>query len=206
MLLIKIIDNIIFHTIRYGTYLTGDYMSRENNIKTTWLEEGLKILATKGPASLSVESLTQATGKTKGSFYHHFSSREKYVEQLLEYHEQTAVDEISDIVGREDNPRAQLKRLSNLSFQISRDLELIIRAWALYDPIVKTYQDRMDRRRLERIRNLHICSGLKAEMADVLSYRDYSVFLGLQQLRHLLNEEELHKVLKAVYAGNLPIY
>lgn len=175
-------------------------MSREKNVKTIWLEEGLKILATKGPASLSIESLTTVTGKTKGSFYHHFSSREKYVEQLLEYYEKTAIDEIIDVVSQEDNPRAQLKRLTKLSFQISRDLELVIRAWALYDPIVKTYQDRMDRRRLEQIRNLHTSSGLKAEKAMGLSYRDYSIFLGLQQLRHLLSEEELRKVLIKIYS------
>ena len=71
----------------YGMVFYGKHMSGEQNRKTIWLEEGLKILAAKGPAALSMESLTQATGKTKGSFYYHFSSGEKYVEQLLEYYE-----------------------------------------------------------------------------------------------------------------------
>ena len=177
-------------------------MSREKNVKTIWLEEGLKILATKGPASLSIESLTNATGKTKGSFYHHFSSREQYVEQLLAYYEKRTIDEIIEIAGQENNPRAQLKKLTKLTFQISSDVELAIRAWALYDPIVKTYQDRMDRRRLEQVRDLHISSGLEAGKADVLSYRDYSLFLGLQQLRHRLNNAQLRKVLRGIYSDS----
>ncbi|HVN70419.1 MAG TPA: TetR/AcrR family transcriptional regulator, partial [Desulfomonilia bacterium] len=54
-------------------------MPRNKDVKTVWLEQGLKILATKGPGALSIEGLTKVTGKTKGSFYHHFGSREKYI-------------------------------------------------------------------------------------------------------------------------------
>lgn len=177
-------------------------MSSEKNRKTVWLDEGLKILATKGPAALSIESLTGATGKTKGSFYHHFSNREQYIEQLLAYYERTSIDEIMELVGREDTPRARLKKLTKLTFQISSDVELAIRAWALYDPTVKTYQDRMDRRRLEQVRDLHIGASRGPDKADVLSYRDYALFLGLQQLRHHLNTAQFRRVLRGIYAEN----
>jgi len=179
------------------------FISREKNAKTIWLEEGLKILATKGPAFLCIESLTDATGKTKGSFYHHFSSREKYIEQLLEYYEKTTNDEIMAVTGHGDDPRAGLKKLTGLVYQISSDLELAIRAWALYDPIVKKYQDRIDRRRLEHVRDLHISSGIKPDKADILSYRDYSIFLGLQQLRHHLNNSLFRKILRSIYSEDL---
>lgn len=178
-------------------------MSREKDVKVIWLDEGLKILAAKGPAFLSIENLTAATGKTKGSFYHHFSSREQYVKQLLEYHEKKTIDEINEVVDKEDLPRARLKKLTKLAFQISQDIELVIRAWALYDPAVKTYQDRMDKRRLDYVRNLHISSGVQADKAHVLSYRDHSLFLGLQQLRHRLNDAQLRKILKGIYSNDV---
>ncbi|HOE17109.1 MAG TPA: TetR/AcrR family transcriptional regulator [Syntrophorhabdaceae bacterium] len=178
-------------------------MSSEKSAKTIWLEQGLKILATQGPAALCIENLTATTGKTKGSFYHHFGSREKYIELLLEYHERTTIDEIIAFVRQENNPGAQLKRLTKLSYQISSDLELVIRAWALYDPMVRKFCDRVDKRRLEHVKNLHISSGLTADEAEVLSYRDYSLFLGLQQLRHHLNNTQLKRVLKGIYSGSL---
>ena len=174
-------------------------MSREKNVRIIWLEEGLKILEEKGPAAISIENLTNATGKTKGSFYHHFSSREMYVEQLLEYYEKTGFDEIIEVVGRAYNPRDQLKKLTKLTFQLSSDIELIIRAWALYDPVVKKYQDHIDRRRLKHVKNLHVSSGLKSDKAEILSYRDYSLFLGLQQLRHLLTNTQLRSILREIY-------
>ena len=109
---------LTYHTVWY-CYRMEDDMSRTKKMKTLWLAEGLKILATKGPGALSIESLTHATGKTKGSFYHHFMSRENYVKQLLEYYEKTNIDEINEVVDQENNPRAQLKKLSKLVFQIS---------------------------------------------------------------------------------------
>lgn len=175
-------------------------MSRKKDAKTVWLEEGLKILATKGPASLSIESLTNATGKTKGSFYHHFGKRVEYIEQLLGYYEKTTVDEIIEVTKHANTPRIRLKHLMDVAFQTSSDLELTIRAWAVYDPMVKAFRDRLDRRRLERVKDLHISSGLSANKARLLSYRDYSLFLGLQQLKHHLNQAEFRKILKDIYS------
>jgi len=175
-------------------------MSRERDTKTIWLEEGLKILATKGPGALSIERLTLAAGKTKGSFYHHFSGREQYIGALLEYHEKNSIDEIIEVTSEGADSRARLKKLTSLTFQLSGDLELAIRAWALYDPMVRTFQDRLDRRRLEYLKKLHLDSGMASEKAQTLSHRDYSLFIGLQQLRRHHNENEFRRILRKVFS------
>ena len=177
-------------------------MSSKKDAKSVWLEEGLKILTAKGPASLTIENLTNATGKTKGSFYHHFNSREQYIEQLFEYHEKATIDEVIEDTSMGNDPRAQFRRLAELAFRISSDLELVIRAWALYDPMVRAFMDRMDKRRLEHTKNLHTGAGLGADKAQALAYRDYAIFLGLQQLRHHLSDAELRKVLRGIYFGD----
>ena len=175
-------------------------MSRKNDVKTPWLEEGLKILATKGPGALSIESLTAAAGKTKGSFYHHFGSREQYIEQLLQYHEKVTFDEIIEVADKGGGVRARFKRLKKLTFQISSDLELAIRAWALYDAKVKAFQDRLDRRRLEYLRQLYLGTGAEAEKARTMSYRDYSLFIGLQQLRHHQEKSKFSRMLEDIFS------
>jgi hypothetical protein len=58
----------------------------------------------------------------------------------------------------------------------------------------------MDQRRLEYVKNLHMSSGLKADQAEILSYRDHALFLGLQQLRPLLSETKLRRVLRGIYS------
>jgi len=175
-------------------------MPREKDSKTIWLEEGLKILTTKGPAALSIESLTFATGKTKGSFYHHFSNREQYIDALLEYHEKNSTDEIIEVISQGADSHTRIKKLTKLTFQTSGDLELAIRAWALYDPKVRAFQDHLDRRRLEYLKTLHIESGMAADKAKILVYRNYSLFIGLQQLKRYHNKNEFRRILRNVFA------
>ncbi|NPU85221.1 MAG: TetR/AcrR family transcriptional regulator [Syntrophaceae bacterium] len=176
-------------------------MSKERDTKTIWLEEGLKILAKEGPSSLSIDRLTLAIGKTKGSFYHHFSSRDSYIEALLEYHEKSMVDEVVERTNEAGDPHARMKKLTKLAFQISGELELAMRAWALYDPKVRTFQDRLDRRRLEYAKALYVESGMSADKAQQLSRRDYSFFIGLQQLKHHYDEKEFRSILRSVFSG-----
>jgi AcrR family transcriptional regulator len=175
-------------------------MSRKKDLKTVWLDEGLKVLATKGPGALSIDCLCLVTTKTKGSFYHHFGSREQYIQDLLEHHEKNTMDEIMAVTNEGSNPPERIKRLMKLAFQISGDVELAIRAWALYDPKVKAYQDRLDRRRLDYLKELHMASGLSPDKAEMKSHRDYSLFIGLQQLRHHHNELDFRKILKKVFS------
>ena len=178
-------------------------MSKEKETKTIWLEEGLKFLATKGPSALSIESLTLATGKTKGSFYHHFSSRDNYIEALLDYHEKNIIDEVLERTYEVGDPSARLKKLTKLAFQISGELELAIRAWALYDPSVRTFQDRLDLRRLAYLKAMYIDSGIAPDKAETLSHRDYALFIGLQHLKHHHDEKQFRRILRSAFSGNI---
>ncbi len=189
-----------YHTVRYGMKRA---MSKERDARTTWLEEGLNILAKEGPSALSIDRLTLATGKTKGSFYHHFNSRDHYIEALLEYHEKNMIDEVVEQTNEAGDHQARLKKLTKLAFQISGELELAMRAWALYDPRVKSFQDRLDRRRLEYARGLYVESGIDPDKARMLSHRDYSLFIGLQQLKQYCDESEFRSILRSVFTGSV---
>jgi AcrR family transcriptional regulator len=186
-----------YRTVWYG----GAVLSSKKDAKKSWLDEGLGILETKGPSMLSIESLSLRTGKTKGSFYHHFGSREKYIKALLEYYEKISTLEVLRIAGSGKSPGESLKMLTKLTFQLSSGLELAIRAWALYDQMVRRFQDRMDRRRLVHIQGLHGASGMNEDAARTRSYRDYSLYIGLLQLRHHFNESDFRKLLKETYSN-----
>ncbi len=174
-------------------------MSTKINAKKVWLEEGLKILETEGPGMLSIENLTRRTGKTKGSFYHHFRDRNGYVEKLLEYYEAYTTREIIERANEENDPQGSLRNLTKLTFRLSGTLELAIRAWALYDSKVRRFQDRMDLLRSEYLRELHQAAGLTPAKARNAAYRDYALFLGLQQLRHNFDEKRFAEILRALF-------
>ena len=177
----------------------GQNLSSLKDAKTSWIEEGLRILETKGPAILSIDTLALRTGKTKGSFYHHFYGREDYIARLLEHYEKTATIEVIQLSSDAVTPRERLAALTTLTFQLSSRLELAIRAWALNDPLVRRFQDRMDRRRLSYLEELHTAGGMAPDAVRTRSYRDYALFLGLQQLSHHHAESEFRSLIKRLF-------
>ena len=43
----------------------------------------MQLLSEEGPPALSLERLTEAAGRTKGSFYHHFQGRDGFLAALV---------------------------------------------------------------------------------------------------------------------------
>lgn len=164
-----------------------------------WLEEGLAALEEEGPLALSIDSLAARTCKTKGSFYYHFKSRDQFVEALLARYESRSTLEIFHAAEAEAEPEARRRKLIELIFQVSSRLEIIVRAWSLYDPLVRKYQDRMDRYRLEHLIRLYLFSGMERPEAELRAYRNYSLYIGVQQLRHLMAGEDFNELVQGFF-------
>ena len=167
--------------------------------KDTWLDEGLKILEESGPGSLTIDNLVLHTGKTKGSFYHHFKNRNKYIEALLAHYEAKVTVEILHEVNKASGKIERLKKLTKLVFQISSKLELVIRAWALYEPLVKKIQDRIDQKRLDHLKNIYLSSCVNESQAQTMALRNYSIYIGLQQLKHIYGTDNFKTLLKDIF-------
>jgi AcrR family transcriptional regulator len=58
--------------------------------KSVWLKQGYNLFAEKGMNGLKVEELARRVGKSKSSFYHHFSDVESFISLLLKMHTQQA--------------------------------------------------------------------------------------------------------------------
>jgi len=169
------------------------------SVAEAWLEAGLNILASSGPAFLSIENLTRETGKTKGSFYHHFRNRDRYVFDLLKFYEKkSTIGVITASMEGEDAP-TRLGRLTDLAFQLPGRLELAFRAWALYHPAVKKYQEKIDQIRLLFLQNLYNSLIDDQDEAWMLAYKNYSCFLGLQQIRNQLSADNFNVSIKNIF-------
>lgn len=175
----------------------------KKNPKDLWLGEGLKILEETGPATLTIDNLVLKTGKTKGSFYHHFKNRNEYIKALMIHYETKETVDIFQEVNKETDEAAQVRKLTELVFQISSRLELVIRAWTLYDPVVKAFQDRIDLRRLELLKNIYLASSADAAQAQNKALRNYAIYTGLQQVKHLYSGQNFKKLIKDIFVdGN----
>lgn len=169
--------------------------------KEIWLEEGLKILEAAGPGALTIDNLVLNIGKTKGSFYHHFKNRNEYIKALMIHYEMKGTIDILHEVGKESGKTARLKKLTELVFQISSRLELVIRAWALSDPVVKEFQDRIDQQRLELMKSIYLPSCTSDSQARIEALRNYSIYIGLQQIKHLYSGQNFKRLIKDIFVA-----
>ena len=160
-----------------------------------WLAAGFDVLRSEGAGALTIDRLARCLGVTKGSFYHHFSSREELSHALLEHWERKLTQELIDASRGGAGFAERNRRLTELGERLSDpDLETAIRAWALRDPEVRAYQERVDRQRLAYLDELYGLLGSdRTRNADLALIR-YAFAIGAQQLRPPHDPADLGRV------------
>jgi AcrR family transcriptional regulator len=156
--------------------------------KQDWLIAGIHLLAAVGPEALTIEALCQRLGVTKGSFYHHFGSADKYKTALLAYFEQEGtLNIIEQVEETAVSPPQKLQRLLQIIVQFSTRLdhnpEIAIRAWARQDEQVRQVQERIDQQRLAYVHTLLRQILGDTPQADIHSRLLYALVVGSEQMQ-----------------------
>jgi len=175
----------------------GDKMTRLN--KTAWFEQGFNILKASGAADLTIESLTKRLNKTKGSFYHHFKSRDDYFKKLLKFWEEKQTFDIIEISKQEKSFKGINSTLLKLSKEnMDPEIEVAIRAWALRDPLAREFQERIDNQRLGFLRSMFSLMTDDPEQVEMISLIRYCFYIGSHQIIPAIDEKTYKKKLDAL--------
>jgi AcrR family transcriptional regulator len=150
--------------------------------RSDWLELGERLLCAEGPSALSLERLTEVAGRTKGSFYHHFRSRDGFLAALAAHWRQHIVEPSAR--PYRDDPRPEVWRalLLEAPFQLNQPFERALRRLAVSEPIVAAAVERVDR---ERIDNLtFLVSQLRDDLDEPRAFAVlmYAQIVGVQWL------------------------
>ncbi|HBO77503.1 MAG TPA: TetR family transcriptional regulator, partial [Cupriavidus sp.] len=113
-----------------------------------WVSAGLESLDQEGHAGVSAEILARRLNVTRGSFYHHFRNREDFVRTLLAKWEEDYTERMLAYAAQGRTARETLMRYLSIAAEKQPGREVAIRAWALHDPLVAEFQQRVDATRL----------------------------------------------------------
>jgi len=155
-----------------------------------WLEEGLALLEEAGAEALTIESLTNRLGVTKGSFYHHFANYQNFKERLLEFWEEEGTLRIIQWAEQEASPPEKLARVIQASLHPSR-LDVALRAWALQDEQVRGHQQHIDQQRLAYLEAVVFAIRADRLYAKSLARVLYSLYVGSQHIIPPIEGEDL---------------
>ena len=157
--------------------------------KTDWLDFALQVLAKHGPDSLSIERLCKRAKRTKGSFYHHFSDHQTFLDELLAHWQQLNLH--APIEGSSDgNVPERLASLNRLASVIDPQVEVGLRRLAARNPQVQKAVTRVDQARLDYLVQLYSEGGMTAADALNAAKLQYSGFVGAQILWPATFEKE----------------
>jgi len=137
--------------------------------KDRWLALALDILAEEGRAKIKIEYLAERLGVTKGSFYAHFADRKDFTASVAKYWAETLTS--ASIANLRLGAGSAQERLLVLMQQIKDDdlakYDIVIRAWALDEPLVAEMVEKVDRERFEYIKSLFAEMGFTGNELEV---------------------------------------
>lgn len=93
-------------------------MAIRHRTKQRLLEAGLAMLLKRGYFGLGIQDILRETGTPKGSFYHHFTSKEDFALQVVDCYMETVHDGLD--LALKDDSRPPLERV-RLFFELTRE-------------------------------------------------------------------------------------
>ncbi|ANB60013.1 TetR/AcrR family transcriptional regulator [Anoxybacteroides amylolyticum] len=73
--------------------------------KETFLQTAMKLFAEKGYHTTSIQDIVEAWGISKGAFYHHFSSKEELMFEIVRYHFEKLMVPVMEAKQKNQSPR-----------------------------------------------------------------------------------------------------
>ena len=163
--------------------------------KTDWLDLGLKSLAKDGPAALRIDALCETAGRTKGSYYHHFSGREDFTAGLLEHWAQKLTEAVIDKTERQEDPVEKLIALNRITDGLDMGVETALRRWAGTDKAVAAAIAKVDKRRIDYVASLLMqAKDNPASQAIDLAVMNYTSLIGTQLMFTEITRERRQRI------------
>jgi AcrR family transcriptional regulator len=144
---------------------------KKRHSREKWLVLALDVLAEEGRAKIEIEYLAERLGVTKGSFYAHFSVRRDFVASVAFYWADTltatVLDNLSQTEG--DGEEQLLLLMQTIKNHELEKYDIIMRAWALDEPLVAEQVEKVDKVRFEYIKSIFAKMGFIGDELETRS-------------------------------------
>ncbi len=150
--------------------------------KTHWLELGQALLKSEGPEALTLERLTEAAGKTRGSFYHHFKSRDAFLMAMIEAWQSASLASLATRLQNEDSAEGKRKIMRGVSMEWDGAFERQLRILAAQEPLVAKLLSQVDELRIQGLAGMIALLQPGVEDPASFAFVQYAAIVGGQML------------------------
>jgi AcrR family transcriptional regulator len=131
---------------------------------------------------MTIETLTAAAGRTRGSFYHHFKDRETFLRALIAEWRKKTLDMRAAALPAPATPASLRAFLREEPMRLDHVFERAVRFLVATEPSLRPDLDEVDAARVDALAML--ISVLRPEIADPKSHAlvQYAALVGAQWL------------------------
>ena len=153
------------------TILPSMKKSRPRHTRNNWLTLALDVLAEEGRAKIEIDYLAKKLGVTKGSFYAHFSDRRDFVASVAFYWANTLTSTVLDNLSKTNKKGEEqlLLLMQQIKDHKLEKYDIVMRAWALDDPLVAVQVEKVDKVRFEYIKSVFAEMGFTGDELETRS-------------------------------------
>jgi len=164
--------------------------------KKNWLELGQSLLKTEGPAALTIERMTEHAGKTRGSFYHHFESRDAFLSALVEDWQASSLSALAKRLEGAESLDAKRAIMRNVSMEWDSGFERQLRFLAAQEPMVARLLAQVDDLRIAGLTSMIQLLQPEIEAPGAYAFVQYAAIVGGQMILTSADDPRLPAIRK----------
>ena len=171
--------------------------------KIKWVKLGLKLFSIKGTEGINVELMASKLNCNKSSFYWHFKSKEKFLNEIINYWYKNSTVPIINQIDKENNPKEKFEKFIRQSFKNTsrNDLMHHLRKLSQNDIKIKELLNDLNAQRLIYISSLISDLGYSKTDAVLKSEVLMNFYVGWIELTNCkasINEEDINHAIDLI--------
>ena len=167
--------------------------------KEDWIKLGYHLFAKKGIDGIIVEKMASKLKCNKSSFYWHFKSKGKFLDEIVTYWIQQETQGVIDHVEAHKTPKDKYEAFLEICFQHDPYLEFIffLKRYAVKSVKHQRIIDEIDQRRLDYTASLYVGLGFTKAKAKVMASVFYKYLIGYHEMHRYQEPTKNHlKIVK----------
>ncbi len=160
--------------------------------KTEWIKLGFELFAQQGTAGIIVDKMANKLKCNRSSFYWHFSSKEEFINQLIDYWIENHTEQIIEATRKKCSAHKKFRDLVVQSFKKDLFLDFIffLKRYALKRKDIAETIDKVDKQRIDFVVTLLQEIGHTKAEASVKASIFYKYLIGYHEMIRYKNQSE----------------
>jgi len=157
--------------------------------RTEWVRYGFELFARHGASALIVDKMARKLTCNRSSFYWHFNSKEKFIDEIIKYWVEFDTDQIINQVEKASTPDKKFKVFIATTFKSDPYIDFIfhLKRYAIKRKDIQTMIDKINKQRIDFVSSLLVDLGY----SETESMEKASIFY-----KYLIGHHEMIKYKK----------